>query len=287
MSGLLRINPLERWTPQQARQHPFVLDTEWPGPFNPLADNRYTGSSSPTRKKAAPAQHSESSRRRLEPPKHPATYDSPQRYDTTTTYDPAPPTQPAQVYYSPRHSQAQPPAHYLPQSQPHFMAQQTFAHPSQMMSAFPASQEWDSHSRQPRVRDNRPRANTIGNMDTIPIQLRQATARIDPANQIRPSPAYYPPHDIEGIIADDGLENSTSRNVYAMQGGHGGGVEGGMRPRKKSQGASQAVGYHSSQVSTRQQQQPQGQGQMLVPPQQNLFRGSARALEDGLMPPWQ
>jgi hypothetical protein len=83
------------------------------------------------------------------------------------------------------------------------------------------------------------------------------------------------------------MENSTSRNVYAMQGGYGGGVEAGIRPRKKSQGAY----HHASQMSVGagagQQAQPQGQGQMLVPPQQNLFRGSARALEDGLMPPWQ
>jgi len=85
-----------------------------------------------------------------------------------------------------------------------------------------------------------------------------------------------------------------------MQGGYGGGIEAGMRPRKKSQGqASMAPHHHSSQMSVGstsggaggghggQQVQPQGQGQMLVPPQQNLFRGSARALEDGLMPPWQ
>ena len=157
------------------------------------------------------------------------------------------------------------------------------------MSGYPPAAEWDPHTRQARVRDNRPRANTIGNMDSVPIQLRQANARIDPAHQIRPSPAYYPPHDIEGILSDDGLENSTSRNIYAMQGGYGGGVEGGMRPRKKSTSAGQgAVGYHQTQAGTaRGQQQPQGQGQMLVPPQQNLFRGSARALEDGLMPPWQ
>ena len=157
-----------------------------------------------------------------------------------------------------------------------------------MLQAYPTNHEWDPHTRQPRVRDNRPRANTIGNLDAIPIQLRQATARIDPTHQIRPSPAYYPPHDIEGILPEDGLENSTSRNIYAMQGGYGGGIEGGMRPRKKSQTSSQPAVYHPVQAGVaRGQQQPQGQGQMLIPPQQNLFKGSARALEDGLMPPWQ
>jgi hypothetical protein len=108
---------------------------------------------------------------------------------------------------------------------------------------------------------------------------------MDPAHQIRPSPAYYPPHDIEGILTDADLENSTSRNIYAMQGGYGGGVEGGMRPRKKSTSNVQSA-YPPNQMNMG-RGQSQGQGQVPVPPQQNLFRGSARALEDGLMPPWQ
>ena len=290
VSGLLRINPLERWTPQQAKNHPFILDTEWTGPFNPLADNRYASNTSPTKSQPTPHMTPSDSRRST---KHQSvTFEQSPRYDPPATYDSVQP--PPQVYYSPRHAQAHPPTQYLSQAQPHYIAQQphtTFTHAPQMMSGYPAAAEWDPHSRQARVRDNRPRANTIGNMDTIPIQLRQATARIDPAHQIRPSPAYYPPHDIEGILSEDGLENSTSRNIYAMQGGYGGGVEGGMRPRKKSTSSAQGVvGYHPAQVAAaaaRGQQQPQGQGQMLVPPQQNLFRGSARALEDGLMPPWQ
>ena len=270
-----------------------------------MSDNRYGGNSSPpSRTKAQPAHlvSTDSNRRSQK-----SAYEQPQRYDPPATYEPVqPPQQQPQVYYSPRHAQAQPPPHhspaqYLSQAQTHFIPQPqqhtTFTHPPQLMPVYPpASQEWDPHNRQPRVRDNRPRANTIGNIDTIPLQLRQATARIDPAHQIRPSPAYYPPHDIEGILTDDGLENSTSRNIYAMQGGgYTGGVEGGMRPRKKSQGSAQMTGYPPPQGTTQVtvarggggQQQPHGPGQMLVPPQQNLFRGSVRALEDGLMPPWQ
>jgi hypothetical protein len=110
---------------------------------------------------------------------------------------------------------------------------------------------------------------------------------MDPAHQIRPSPAYYPPNDIEGILTDADLENSTSRNIYAMQGGYSG-VEGGMRPRKKSQ-SNVVQAYPPAQMTVGRGAPPQGQGQgqILLPPQQNLFRGSARALEDGLMPPWQ
>ena len=264
VSGLLRINPLERWTPQQARLHPFILDTEWTGPYKPPADVRSYTNTSPSRAQAqAQPAPVDTSRR----PKH---YETP-RYDPPpATYDSIPQTQPPQIYYSQRHAQAQPPHHppaqYLPQ-QPHPYIS-NFTHAPGML-AYPQTQEWDPH-RGARVRDNRPRANTIGNQDTIPLQLRQASARMDPAHQIRPSPAYYPPHDIEN---EDG--ESTSRNLYAQPPY----PDSNMRPRKKSQSNVQYQGAGRGQ--------PQGQGQMLVPPQQNLFRGSARALEDGLMPPWQ
>ena len=36
LSGLLRYNPLQRWTPQQALQHPFITQKAFLGPFNPL-----------------------------------------------------------------------------------------------------------------------------------------------------------------------------------------------------------------------------------------------------------
>ncbi len=273
VNGLLRINPLERWTPQQARLHPFILDTEWTGPYKPPADVRsYNTSTSPSRAQAQPAQQVENRR-----PKHSSTYETP-RYDPQTApYESIPPpAQPPQIYYSPRHVQAQPPhqppAQYLPpqlppqQSHPYMS---NFTHAPGMLPAYPQSQEWDPH-RSARVRDNRPRASTIGNQDSIPLQLRQATARIDPAHQIRPSPAYYPPHDMESMINEDG--DSTLRYAQPPY------PDSGMRPRKKSQSHMQ---YPAGRG------QPQGQGQMLVPPQQNLFKGSARALEDGLMPPWQ
>lgn len=32
--GLLSLNPLERWTPQQAKQHPFITGEKFTRPFN-------------------------------------------------------------------------------------------------------------------------------------------------------------------------------------------------------------------------------------------------------------
>ncbi len=33
--GLLKMNPLERWSPQQAKQHPFISGEAYTGPFRP------------------------------------------------------------------------------------------------------------------------------------------------------------------------------------------------------------------------------------------------------------
>src|SRR6185436_8082872 len=33
--GLLNINPLERWSPQQAKLHPFITQQKFTGPFVP------------------------------------------------------------------------------------------------------------------------------------------------------------------------------------------------------------------------------------------------------------
>ncbi|KAJ3257905.1 dual specificity protein kinase yak1 [Boothiomyces macroporosus] len=37
LSGLLRLNPLERWTPQQALQHPFITQKPFVEPYSPIS----------------------------------------------------------------------------------------------------------------------------------------------------------------------------------------------------------------------------------------------------------
>ena len=37
LRGLLQLNPLERWSPQQAKLHPFITGEKWTGPYNPTA----------------------------------------------------------------------------------------------------------------------------------------------------------------------------------------------------------------------------------------------------------
>lgn len=35
VAGLLRLNPIERWSPQQARMHPFITGEPYLGPYEP------------------------------------------------------------------------------------------------------------------------------------------------------------------------------------------------------------------------------------------------------------
>eukprot|EP00158_Paraphelidium_tribonemae_P007829 Partr_v1_DN28372_c0_g1_i2_m78822 putative dual-specificity tyrosine-(Y)-phosphorylation regulated kinase len=47
IGGLLNLNPLERWSPYQARLHPFITGTDYTGPFMPPMEfhGRYTATS--------------------------------------------------------------------------------------------------------------------------------------------------------------------------------------------------------------------------------------------------
>lgn len=42
--GVLELNPLKRWTPQQALQHPFITQKPFTGPFKPDGQIKFTTS---------------------------------------------------------------------------------------------------------------------------------------------------------------------------------------------------------------------------------------------------
>lgn len=51
--GVLELNPLKRWTPQQALQHPFITQKPFTGPFKPDGQIQFTKSTSITSSLAA------------------------------------------------------------------------------------------------------------------------------------------------------------------------------------------------------------------------------------------
>ena len=44
LSGLLAVNPLERWSPNQAKMHPYITGERWTGPFTPPMEYRRVSS---------------------------------------------------------------------------------------------------------------------------------------------------------------------------------------------------------------------------------------------------
>ncbi|PWN47223.1 hypothetical protein IE53DRAFT_261428 [Violaceomyces palustris] len=57
VSGLLNMNPHERWTPQQAKLHPFITGEKFTKPFRPPAPASSSGTQRPKAVGADPAKH--------------------------------------------------------------------------------------------------------------------------------------------------------------------------------------------------------------------------------------
>lgn len=215
--GLLNINPIERWSPQQAKLHPFITQQKFIGPFIPPANLR-TGSStrspapglqqqqqaealSKQRAQAAQAAHAQSAAQ--------AAYANMQM----TQYA-QPPAQPPAMYsntiYSPSHQGAPPPyqqtvgyAQQMPimQQPPPAMPPAHYGNPQNSLYA------------QATTRAGRQRASTMEG-GGIPSALQRIASHLDPNAPIRlqPSPAYYPPPPDGGATdASGSAQRRTSR----------------------------------------------------------------------------
>lgn len=173
VKGLLNFNPFERWTPHQARMHPFITGKQFSRPFVP--------ETTPS------ASH---------PPGYP-------QHPRQNQYIPQQ-SHSRQVSQSQQVSQ---PGHM----QPPMMQPQPFPQAAQGQMAYPQvpsapqlqlplhqnlQPPMPSHAANTRSR--RMRAATIGQPEPIPRQLQKAAARVDPADAIhaQPSPAYVPPPDL-------------------------------------------------------------------------------------------
>jgi dual specificity protein kinase YAK1 len=219
--GLLNINPLERWSPQQAKLHPFITQQKFTGPFVPpmnLKSSSINRSPAPgtqqqqqaealskQRAQAAQAQvhnaqiHSAAQAQAQAQAQYGAGV-PPQQYSQV-----APQAQP--VYnnntnmYTPNanHQGAPPPypsQHQAPYNQMGMMSQHP---PAQMPPAQYApgpSQSQQSLYAQAAVRSGRARASTMEvQQGGIPVAIQRVASHLDPNQPIRlqPSPAYYPP----------------------------------------------------------------------------------------------
>jgi dual specificity protein kinase YAK1 len=230
--GLLNINPLERWSPQQAKLHPFITQQKYTGPFVPPMNLK----SSSINRSPAPGTQQQQQAEALSKQRAHAAQQASIHTAAQGQYGNVPLTQ----YSQPAHSQPPPPMYnnanmyaanashsgapppYPSQQAPYgqmgMMQQQP---PAQMPPAqYGASQQ--SLYAQATVRSGRQRATTMDQQQGgIPPAIQRVASHLDPSQPIRlqPSPAYYPP-------PPDGAPDSTPgsarrRGSRAVQGGQG------------------------------------------------------------------
>ncbi|KAK6518518.1 dual specificity protein kinase yak1 [Arthrobotrys conoides] len=251
--GLLNINPLERWSPQQAKLHPFITQQKFTGPFvppmnlksspsgglpksphPPMASNtNQTGTSQTTSSQHISNNPDQALKNKPNtsgvPQQLAANYQNPSAggYINPAVH-PAqtqPPTYSGPNYGANGGQQFQqqvvnPPPPYNTNHAGYNVPPAT-QHQSNQQSlggAYHAQQQPPSLYQTATTRAGRQRASTIGQNDNgIPPQLSRHAMLLDPNQPIRlqPSPAYYPP-------PSDGEVASGSKSRRRSQAGQGG-----------------------------------------------------------------
>lgn len=202
--GLLNINPLERWSPHQAKLHPFITQQKFTGPFVPpmnlksssLNRSPAPGTQQQQQAEALSKQRAQAAQAQANTAAQQGAYASmgggqyppsghvqPQMYGNSSIYSPG--GSHGSVPQSPYGSQQ---GQYGPMvmSQP----------PQQMGTGQYASMPQPNMYQQGGMRQNRQRASTMEQQQSgIPAAIQRVASHLDPSQPIRlqPSPAYYPP----------------------------------------------------------------------------------------------
>jgi dual specificity protein kinase YAK1 len=244
--GLLTINPLERWSPQQAKLHPFITQQKYTGQFVPPMNLK----SSALNRSPAPGTQQQIQAEALSKQRAQAAQAQAQ---ASTAAQGAYAPMVAGQYQQPGHAQ-QPslygnnnmytPSSAHPGAPPPYSGGQQSAYgqmggmsqqqaPVQMPPANYAQSNMYAAQQQQAGGRPRQRASTMEQQQSgIPAAIQRVASHLDPNQPIRlqPSPAYYPPPP-EGLA---GMDHQTSgrqprRGSRAQQTGRGagGGVGGG------------------------------------------------------------
>ncbi|KAF1953663.1 kinase-like protein [Byssothecium circinans] len=218
-SGLLNLNPLERWTPNQAKQHPFITQQKYTGPFVPPMAMRSGSSRSPApgvqeqqryeglSKQRQQAQQAAVAQQQAQQVAQNAAFANMQmnQYAAQTPHGQQP-----NMYnnvYPPNHQGAPPP----------YPAQAGYGQQMGMMQPQQQARQYNQPQNlyaQATTRAGRQRASTMDHQQQqqsgIPPALQRVISHLDPNAPIRlqPSPAYYPPPP-EG--APDNSASSSAR----------------------------------------------------------------------------
>ncbi|EFW16013.1 protein kinase Yak1 [Coccidioides posadasii str. Silveira] len=223
--GLLTINPLERWSPQQAKLHPFITQQKFTQPFVPpmnLKSSVINKSVAPGVQQQQQAEAASKQRAAQEAQVHAQAQSAAQSAYAMqmNPYNPASHSQPPTVYNNmyPGHQQGAPP--------PYPAQQSGYGHQMGMMqspSHIPQQPYGASQSlyAQATTRAGRQRASTMDQQQSgIPPAIQRVASHLDPNAPIRlqPSPAYYPP-PADGY--SEGNASGTRRRGSRVGGNHG------------------------------------------------------------------
>ncbi|MBE3049129.1 hypothetical protein IMZ48_42840 [Candidatus Bathyarchaeota archaeon] len=223
--GLLNINPLERWSPQQAKLHPFITQQKFTGPFVPPMNLK---TSSLNRSPAPGTQQQQQaealSKQRAQAAQAQAQQAQAQAHaQAQAQQNPYATPMGAQYGHPQGHSQPQvqpqvyggvyPAAGAVPNQSPGYGATQPGygqmvmpQAPQQVPSSGYSSQQGGMYQQQPQSqsqsssqsgsRTGRQRSSTMEQQQSgIPAAIQRVASHLDPTQPIRlqPSPAYYPP----------------------------------------------------------------------------------------------
>lgn len=222
VKGLLNLNPLERWSPQQAKMHPFITQQKFTGPFVPpmnlkASSNRHSPAPGVQQQQQAEAmskqraQAQQAAQMQAQSANAMAAMQMNQYQQQSPHMQQQPPMYNTMYTPSP---QGAPPPPYPNQSpygqQPMNMLQppQQMA-PTQQMQPPQYGQQQSNLHVQATARAGRQRASTMDQQQSgIPPALQRVVSHLDPNAPIRlqPSPAYYPP-------PQDGDPNSSRRRA--------------------------------------------------------------------------
>jgi dual specificity protein kinase YAK1 len=237
--GLLTINPLERWSPQQAKFHPFITQQKFTQPFVPPMNLK----SSSANRTPAPGVQQQQQAEALSKQRAQAAQAAQAQAAQAAQLQAQSAAQSAyanmqMAQYSQAHH-AQPPPMYggvyptnASQTQgapPPYPSQTTQSYGPQMglMPHTSGQLQPNAYGQPPNLyaqvttRAGRQRASTMDQQQGgIPPAIQRVASHLDPNAPIRlqPSPAYYPPPP-DGA-PDNGAANSRRRSSRAGQGGH-------------------------------------------------------------------
>ena len=203
--GLLNINPLERWSPQQAKLHPFITQSKFTQPFVPPMNPKSPSST----KSPAPGVHQQQQAEALSKQRAQQAQAAQQQAQSAAQtayanmqmnqqFPQSPHTQAPPVYsnmYTPHQQSGLPPYQAQSSGYSSHQHQMGMIHSGQPQIPTAYGQQQNLYA-QAATRAGRQRASTMDQQQGgIPAAIQRVASHLDPNAPIRlqPSPAYYPP----------------------------------------------------------------------------------------------